>query len=212
MADTFVFIDLTKSLDESFSPYSHGCYSDPPLEWAAWSTVGREGFRVDRLSLGTQSGTHIDAPAHFLKDGVCLDALGPEHFMGRYLLLDVPFGAGPPRAYSGEDILFLRAPEKGRALLTPEEMGRLLALPPALWVAAGDVSVDDPEPFAFNRLVAGAGKFLAEDLDRRRAQDVPAEGEIFVFPLRLACASGSPCRVVVRARKTAAGKVHPPLD
>ncbi|MEE9936579.1 MAG: hypothetical protein K4445_12735, partial [Deltaproteobacteria bacterium] len=67
-------------------------------------------------------------------------------------------------------------------------------------------------PFAFNRLVAGAGKFLAEDLDRRRAQDVPAEGEIFVFPLRLACASGSPCRVVVRARKTAAGKVHPPLD
>lgn len=206
MADTFVFIDLTRSLDESFSPYAHGCYSDPPFETAVWSTVGREGFRVDRLTLGTQSGTHIDAPAHFLKDGACLDALGPEQFMGRYLLLDVPFGAGQTRVYNGEDILFLRAPEKGRALLTPEEMGRLLALPPALWVVAGDVAVCGPDPFALNRLIAGAGKFLAEDLDRRRAQDVPADGEIFVFPLRLSGASGSPCRIVVRARKTAAGK------
>ncbi len=211
MADTFVFIDLTKSLDESFSPYSHGCYSDPPLEWAAWSTVGREGFRVDRCRSARKAGRTSTLRRISSRTASVWTRL-VRSFSWAVSASQCAFRRRAAVRIQRRGHLFLRAPEKGRALLTPEEMGRLLALPPALWVAAGDVAVDDPEPFAFNRLVAGAGKFLAEDLDRRRAQDVPAEGEIFVFPLRLACASGSPCRVVVRARKTAAGKVHPPLD
>lgn len=204
MSDAFAFLDLTKSLDGSFPPYSYGRYSDPAVEVTSWSAIERDGFRVDRLSLGTQSGTHIDAPAHFLENGACLDALRPEQFMGRYLLVDLPEGAEQAATYGGENIVFLRAPKNCRAIISPETMGRILSWPPALLVVSGEVAIAGSGPFAFHRLVAEAGKFLAEGLDERPARDVPPDGEIFVFPLRLAGTSGSPCRIVVRVRKITA--------
>ncbi len=58
-------IDLTRKLDESLSIYSGGGYSDPPLLVESWCAIEEQGFKVSRLSMGTQTGTHIDAPAHF---------------------------------------------------------------------------------------------------------------------------------------------------
>ncbi len=197
-------VDLTKPLNSSFVPYSTDRYIDPPLEFSDWSSLHREGFRVTQLSMGTQSGTHIDAPAHFLEDGALLEALSPDHLMGEYYLLNLPRAASLSdisellKTYHDEKILFLRTPENSSAELSRETMQKILSMPPALLVLSGTIEIENSEPFTLHRLVARAAKFLVEDIDQKEANNLPAHGEIFVFPLRLIGVSGSPCRVIVR--------------
>jgi arylformamidase len=197
-------LDLTKPLDENLTIYAEGDYADPPFECRDWASIARHGFRVSRLVLGTQTGTHMDAPAHFLDDGATLDALPVDQMMGRYLLIDLPAEASaddleiPLMAHRNQRILFLRTPQEGVAVLTRPAMERLLALPPAVWVLAGEIEVWESEPLEFHRMLARAGKYLVEDLTPKTALEVEPGGEIFVLPLRLTGTSGAPCRVVVR--------------
>jgi len=199
-----IIVDLTRSLDASFVPYADGGYVDPPLTFSEWSSLQKEGFRVTQMTLGTQSGTHIDAPAHFLTDGACLETLSPEHLVGSFFLIDLS-GKMPLadpvrrlREYRGEKILFLRTAENQLARMTRDLLQKILSLPPLLLVLSGRVVIEDAAPFSFNRLVAGASKYLTEDLDEQAAHQIAGEGEMFVLPLKLAGVSGSPCRVVVR--------------
>lgn len=197
-------IDLTKPLDASYLPYTTGNYTDPPLDIADWSSISSEGFHVSRLSLGTQTGTHIDAPAHFWANGATLEALPPDHFVGSYFIIDLPACASSSDvarwmgSYRQEKILFLRTPENQTSQLSRESVQKILSLPPALWVLSGQIEIEQSPPLEFHRLVARAGKFLAEDLEQKDAHLVPDEGEMFVFPIRLVGTSGSPCRVMVR--------------
>ena len=201
---TSTVVDLTKPLDKSFIPFAAGNYSDPSLEILPWSSISEEGFCVSRLALGTQSGTHIDAPAHFLKDGATLESLLPEHLIGNYFLLDMTcFGTLPDverllTAYRQEKIIFLRTGNNQTALMPQDAMQKILSLPLVLLVVSGDIAIEGSDPFAFHRLIARAGKFLVEDVDLNEAKQVTAGGEIFVAPLRLIGVSGSPCRVMVR--------------
>src|SRR5689334_21278721 len=103
-------IDLTRRLDRALAIYADGDYRDPPLVVTPWCAVAERGFRVDAVALGTQTGTHIDAPSHFDPDGANLDALPIDALIGRYALIDLP-GDDPAAAYRGEPILFVRAPD-----------------------------------------------------------------------------------------------------
>lgn len=199
-----IIIDLTKPLDTHFMPYSQGDYSDPPLEISEWSSVRRDGFQVSRISLGTQSGTHIDAPVHFLEGAGRMETLSSDRFMGRYFLLNLK-----PRAtladilvsltaYGEEEILFLRTPENQCAMLPREAVQQILLLPPVLLVISGGIVIEHSDHLEFNRMVAESDKFLVEDLDEKAAWRITGSGELFVFPLRLIGVSGSPCRVLIR--------------
>lgn len=197
-------LDLTKPLDNNLDIYTSADYVDPPFECHDWAGITQQGFRVARLTLGTQTGTHIDAPAHFLDGGATLEALPVDRMMGRYMLLDLPAKASPGdlerplRVYRDQTILFLQTPQNGPAVLTGPALERLIALPPTVWVLAGEIEVFESKPFEFHRMLARAGKFLVEDLDPKPAREVEPGGEIFVLPLRLTGTSGAPCRVVVR--------------
>lgn len=200
-------IDLTIPLDKSFIPFTSGSYADPSLKIFEWSSIQQEGFRVSQLLLGTQTGTHIDAPAHFLEDGRILDALSPEYLIGSYFLIDLPPSSSPAditqqlTAYQQQKIIFLRTPENQTARMAVDALQKILSLPPLLFVLSGEIEIDRSEPFEFYRLVARAGKYLAEDLDQKAARLVPDHGEIFVMPLRLIGTSGSPCRVIVKTEE-----------
>jgi len=201
-----MIIDLTKPLDKSFIPFSCGRYSDPPLEISHWCDITPEGFSVSRLSMGTQTGTHMDAPAHFAEGGATLEILPTDQLIGNYFLIDLP---RLPQAedlanrlaqYRREKILFLRTPENLSSHLSLDHLQRMLSLPPVLWILAGEIEMEHFPLFEFHRLTARAGKFLVEELDQQAARQVPANGEIFIAPLRLTGVSGSPCRVVVRCQ------------
>src|SRR2546423_901179 len=49
----------------------------------------RDGARETALRLSSHTGTHIDAPSHFLKDGKTIDEMPLDHCMGDCVVLDM---------------------------------------------------------------------------------------------------------------------------
>jgi len=200
----FEIIDLTKVLDENLSIYAEDTYADPPLQIETWCTVEEKGFKVSRLSMGTQTGTHIDAPAHFVTDGATLEALPVQALIGQYLWVDLDQIAQTERGelqpmHGNASILFLTCSSvQTNKEISEEGFEALLKLPCLVWVMVLGIHVTGHEPLYFHRKLSEAGKYLIEDIDEKMAMQVEAGGEMFALPLRLSGTSGSPCRVVVR--------------
>jgi len=192
-------IDLTKTLDENLYIYSEENYSDPPLLIEPWCTVQSQGYKVSRVSLGTQTGTHIDAPSHFFEGGADLGAFPVDALMGKYFLLDLDESTRNDQAkfdYQEEPILFLRS--SGGLEISADLFDTLLKFSCRVWVIIHDIQVSGRDIFYFNRALAEADKYLVENVDEQAAMQVKSGGEIFALPLRLTSTSGAPCRVVVR--------------
>ncbi len=51
-------------------------------------TLEEEGCVVSKLSFGSHTGTHVDAPFHILKNGLTVDKLELKNLMGKALILD----------------------------------------------------------------------------------------------------------------------------
>jgi kynurenine formamidase len=161
--------------------------------------VQSQGYKVSRVSLGTQCGTHIDAPSHFVESGADLGALQVDALMGKYCLLDLNEIARTGKTefdYQQEPILFLKS--SGGVEIPEDVFNSLLALPCRVWLITYDISIFGQDIFYFNRTLAEADKYLIENVDERAAMQVKSGGEIFALPLRLISTSGAPCRVVVR--------------
>jgi arylformamidase len=64
---------------------------DPEIHVSAHLSLARgDPANVSALALGSHTGTHIDAPRHFLRDGAPVDAIPLERLIGPALVLDIP--------------------------------------------------------------------------------------------------------------------------
>lgn len=77
-------IDLSVPLTESTQVYP----GDPPVRFQPHSTVESDGFNLLSVQMGSQSGTHVDAPLHFLPSGKAIDEVPLDRFIGRAVLID----------------------------------------------------------------------------------------------------------------------------
>jgi kynurenine formamidase len=77
-------VDLSIPLDAA-TPFYPG---DPEPRICAATTIAADGFNVSKLELGSHSGTHCDAPSHFLEHGLTLEQLPLERFVGPGVLVD----------------------------------------------------------------------------------------------------------------------------
>ncbi|MDF2672312.1 MAG: cyclase family protein [Clostridiales bacterium] len=85
--------DLTHVINEDM-PVFPG--TEPPI-LAKANTLERDGFRETKITMYSHTGTHIDAPAHMMSNGLYLDDFDIEHFIGNATILD----------FSNEDIKFI---------------------------------------------------------------------------------------------------------
>jgi hypothetical protein len=77
-------IDLTHTIREDMPVYPGT--EKPKL--TPTNTYEKDGFKETLLQMYTHTGTHIDPPAHLLKDHATLDQMSPEHFIGSALAID----------------------------------------------------------------------------------------------------------------------------
>lgn len=77
-------IDITVPI----SPSTRVFPGDPEPSIESVCTLETEGCAVSKLSFGSHTGTHVDAPSHILKDGKPVDNLELEGLMGRAVILD----------------------------------------------------------------------------------------------------------------------------
>lgn len=78
-------IDLTHTIHNEIQIYP----GDPVPSISRGLIHEKDYCHVDILTLGSHTGTHIDAPYHFIKDGKKIDAIPIQRFVGSGVLIDV---------------------------------------------------------------------------------------------------------------------------
>jgi len=174
--------------------------------------VNGESARVSVLTMGLHSGTHIDAPCHFIPGATGVDALPVEALVGRCRVVEVNAprliepGDLDPTAVGAERLLLKTG--SGRLWDDPHFRHDFVALSPtaARWLVRQGIrlvgieylSIDpyDAEPAEAHLALLRAGVVVLEGLDLR---GVPAgEYDLAALPLKLVGADGAPARVVLR--------------
>jgi kynurenine formamidase len=84
------FLVKRKVIDIStpISPFTKVFPGDPEPVIESICTLENKGCVVSRLSFGSHTGTHVDAPSHVLSNGISVDKLKLESLMGMALILD----------------------------------------------------------------------------------------------------------------------------
>jgi kynurenine formamidase len=67
---------------------------DPQPSVELVCTLEKEGCALSKLSFGSHTGTHVDAPSHILNNGLTVDKLELENLMGKALVLDFSMFSG----------------------------------------------------------------------------------------------------------------------
>lgn len=179
---------------------------------ATSSMAAGDSCNVTRISLGVHTGTHIDAPSHFVAGAGTVDAVALDALIGPAFVLDLPDVDGPISA-SG----IAEAPECERLVLRTGNTRRRLLHQPAFREdyahldesAAGEIvrrgirliGVDylSVEGFAtgtsaVHDALLSAGVVAVEGLDLE--QVTGGWWRILCLPLKLEGLDGSPARVV----------------
>ena len=93
-------VDLTHEISNE-TPVFH-TYVKPMIR--DWTTLDLHGFRSKLFMLVEHTATHVDATAHFIKDGEYIDQEPLDHFFGPAVLLDLRKYARKNHAFSQEEI------------------------------------------------------------------------------------------------------------
>lgn len=78
-------VDLTRYLEPGMPVWP----TLPPFRCERTGTVETDGATMEELELTTHTGTHVDLPLHFVKDGDSIDSFNLDRFMGDGVVLDV---------------------------------------------------------------------------------------------------------------------------
>ncbi len=78
-------IDISLPIEEEMVTYPGDAhFSKTPI-----CTIERSGCNMTKMILGTHTGTHIDAPFHFLSEGATIDKVPLTHFIGKAQVIEV---------------------------------------------------------------------------------------------------------------------------
>ena len=188
---------------------------DPPVVIERISGEGQgDTAAVSTLSLVSHSGTHIDAPAHYLPNGTSVDLMPPEITVGKVRVIEIkdrhsikPEELIPHRIQKDERILF-KTNNSQRVWHTDEfiedyiyitvEAAQLLAELGIKMVGIDCLSVggyqDDGD--ATHRILLENGIWIIEGLDLSPVQ--PGEYELICLPLNIYKGDGAPARAIIR--------------
>jgi len=97
-------IDLTHAINSQVPTYELSDKS--PFQAKTVATVEKDGYFAREISLPEHFGTHLDAPAHFVRGLWTVDQIPPERFFASLVVLDVTAGAkaNPEYQVSVDDV------------------------------------------------------------------------------------------------------------
>ncbi len=166
-------------------------------------------YRISDLHMSSHSGTHIDAPAHYLNEGDTIDTIPLSHIVGTCRVVDVSHSrnttisaADLEGRISGAKRLLLKTWFSGRDSFI-EEYPCLTYDAACLITESGIrcIGIDSPSIESFNcdgavhRRLLSSGCIIIELLDLSDISD--GDYEMVALPLRLTGLDGSPARVIL---------------
>ncbi|MFQ5440511.1 MAG: cyclase family protein [Nitrosopumilaceae archaeon] len=78
-------LDLTLTLSESIPNFP----GSPSPQFIPWSSINEEGYNLELLFLSSHTGTHLDAPYHFVKNGIKIHQIPISRLFGKAILIKI---------------------------------------------------------------------------------------------------------------------------
>ena len=189
-------------------PLKNGMEYFPGDPAPSFTTHFHDPYRFTEIKMGSHTGTHIDAPAHYLARGTTIEDLSLETLIGTCFILGLengPIYETQLHPYENEIIsssrLLIRAGE--HAGLMPCAAMWLASRCKCLGIDSLSISCQGYDTEVHTRLMQ-AGVLILEGLLFR----IPLHGRyiLIALPLLLSGGDGAPARVIVCSDLTS---VHP---
>ncbi|HEY8163947.1 MAG TPA: cyclase family protein [Gemmatimonadaceae bacterium] len=208
------WIDATATLDPATTPIYEG---DAPMTFEFLKDMRRgDPLTLSKLSLGAHSGTHIDAPMHFVRDGAPIDSVPLDPLIGHARVIEIADSVqsidsaelNRHQWHGAERVIFrtrssmrgwMKSPTFHRdfAYIAPDA-AQLLADAGVKLVGVDYISAEKfgaPAPLT-HRILLGKGIPIVEGL---ALEGVPAgDYDLVVLPMKVAGHEGAPARAVMR--------------
>ncbi len=169
-------IDITRKLDENIAVYE----GDPRFSLETWRSIETDAFMLSKIRMGTHTGTHVDAPCHFIEGGKSIYELPLHTFVGRCVVTE---DVSKCDLSSGR--VLIKSTDKSR--MTPAQAQRLADSHVRL-VGTELMSVGGDE---VHKILLGAGCVILEWIDLSKVR--PGKYTLSAAPLKID-ADGSPVR------------------
>ncbi len=210
------WIDATATLDPATTPVYEG---NAPLKFEFLEDMRKgDALTLSAYSLGAHSGTHIDAPMHFVRDGAPIDLVPLEPLIGPARVIDIPDAVQAINAaelnrhdWKGAPRVLFRTRSSLRgwmhsstfhhdfAYVAPDA-ARLLADGGVQLVGIDYISAEQfgaPAPIT-HRILLGKGIPIVEGLELAGVS--AGDYDLIVLPMKVGGHEGAPARAVLRKR------------
>ena len=78
-------MDLTLTISKDIPSFP----GSPKPQFVPWSTIGEDGYNLELLFLSSHTGTHLDAPYHFIKNGTKIHQIPVTRLCGNAILVKI---------------------------------------------------------------------------------------------------------------------------
>ena len=210
------WVDVTATLDPAKTPVYQG---DAPLQFTFLKDMHKgDKLTLSAYSMGAHSGTHIDAPMHFIVDGAAIDKLPLDPLIGPARIIDIPDSVQAIDAaelnrhdWKGAQRVLFRTRStlrgwmdssfhKDFAYIAPDAAQQLADADVKL-VGVDYISAEQfgaPAPRT-HQILLGRGIPIVEGLDLRAVR--AGDYDLIVLPIKVGGHEGAPARAIVRRER-----------
>jgi arylformamidase len=207
------WLDISAPINPSMPTFE----GDPPVEFElVKSLAGGDVCNLTRIDMGAHTGTHIDAPIHFVPGGAGSETIAIDAVVGPAWVVDAREQRGPITA---DDLARMAIPPAETRILFRTSNSLLWEQPGfqtgfvGLDASASEVLAGRPttlvgidylsiapfgDPTPTHVALLSAGVVVLEGLDLRAVE--PGPYELLCLPLRIAGSDGAPARALLRRR------------
>lgn len=208
-------IDLTLTISENLPSFP----GSPIPKFIPWAKIKTDGYNLELLFLSSHSGTHMDAPFHFVKDGLKIHQIDTNRFVRDAVILKLK--KGPNQSITKKDIIqfekkFGKIPNDATIIIATGWYKNLTKKTyfeknPGLSSSAADylsskkinlVGIDSPsidvgsnKEFSVHKILSKNNIIIVENLANLEKIKSP-KFKFIALPLKLKDATGSPIRAI----------------
>jgi arylformamidase len=211
------WIDVTATLDPATTPIYQG---DAPMQFTFLKDMRRgDPFTLSAYSMGAHSGTHVDAPMHFVRNGAPINLLRIDPFVGGARVLVIPSEVEAITAAElnqhqwrgAERVLFATRSSARRWMRSSifhrdftyiaPDAAQLLANAGVKLVGIDYISAEQFGAAAprTHQILLGRGIPIVEGLQLEGIGE--GDYDLIVLPIKVGGHEGAPARAILRARR-----------
>jgi len=187
---------------------------DAKFKSSKLKSVGQDGYEIHRLSLGNHTGTHVDAPAHFIQNGPTINEIPLDLLNGRARVVEIQnkeeVGLNEVQSLKlDNDFRILFKTRNSSLWKTRKRFQKnyvYLTLDAAMYLSENDIKLigfdylslekfgDSEHPV--HRYLLGNQVIIVEGLNLSEVEE--GEYEICCLPMKLTGLDAAPARVILR--------------